>query len=138
MADDDEREHKVGYRSPPLHSRFRPGHSGNPAGRPRHAKNASTLIGAVLAERIAVRENGRLRKVSKLEASLKQLANKAAGGDTRAILAVIALGQGLEARDGASAPSVPLDEADRRVLDRLVARVSRAATRDDGGDDDEG
>lgn len=136
MTDDEYREHKVGYRSPPLHSRFKPGHSGNPTGRPRHSKNASTLIGAVLAERIAVRENGRLRKVSKLEASLKQLANKAAGGDIRAILAVIALGQGLEARDGGAAPSVALDEADRRVLDSLVARVNRAATGYDGGGDD--
>ncbi|QCI80353.1 hypothetical protein E6W36_15070 [Hankyongella ginsenosidimutans] len=77
-----------------MHSRFKPGQSGNPKGRPKKAQNASTLIGAVLGERIPVRENGRTRKISKLEASLTQLANKAAAGDVRAILAVVALAQG--------------------------------------------
>jgi hypothetical protein len=116
-------EEKVGYRCPPVHSRFQPGQSGNARGRPKAAKNASTLIDRVLAQRLPVRENGRTRKISKLEASLTQLANKAAGGDVRAILAVVALAQGIEAQRESSEPVVPLDEADRRVLDRLVDRV---------------
>lgn len=118
-----------GYRTPPVHSRFKPGQSGNPKGRPKKAQNASTLIGAVLGERIPVRENGRTRKISKLEASLTQLANKAAAGDVRAILAVVALAQGVEARGEPDQVAVPLDEADRRVLDRLIDRVrSKAGT----------
>lgn len=35
---------KVGYGNPPLHTRFKPGQSGNPSGRPRGSKNTSTLI----------------------------------------------------------------------------------------------
>jgi hypothetical protein len=120
-------EEKVGYRCPPVHSRFQPGQSGNARGRPKAAKNASTLIDRVLAQRLPVRENGRTRKISKLEASLTQLANKAAGGDVRAILAVVALAQGIEAQRESSEPVVPLDEADRRVLDRLVDRVRAKA-----------
>jgi len=120
-------EEKVGYRRPPVHSRFQRGTSGNARGRPKAAKNASTLIGSVLAERIPVRENGRTRKISKLEASLTQLANKAAGGDVRAILAVVALAQGVEARRDPDETIAPLDEADRRVLDRLVDRVRAKA-----------
>ncbi len=124
MADD-----RGGYYNPPVHSRFKPGQSGNPKGRPKKAQNASTLIGAVLGERIPVRENGRTRKISKLEASLTQLANKAAAGDVRAILAVVALAQGVEARGEPDQVAVPLDEADRRVLDRLIDRVrSKAGT----------
>ncbi|TXG83039.1 MAG: hypothetical protein E6R12_09960 [Sphingomonadales bacterium] len=83
----------------------------------------------MLGERIPVRENGRTRKISKLEASLIQLANKAAAGDVRAILAVVALAQGVEARGEPDQVAVPLDEADRRVLDRLIDRVrSKAGT----------
>lgn len=124
MADD-----RAGYRNPPVHSRFKPGQSGNCKGRPKKAQNASTLIGAVLGERIPVRENGRTRKISKLEASLTQLANKAAAGDVRAILAVVALAQGVEARGEPEHVAIPLDEADRRVLDRLIDRVrSKAGT----------
>ncbi len=33
----------VGYKKPPLHSRFKKGQSGNPRGRPRGSKNFSTL-----------------------------------------------------------------------------------------------
>jgi hypothetical protein len=126
MADD-----RVGYRHPPVHSRFKPGQSGNPMGRPKKAQNASTLIGAVLGESIPVRENGRTRKISKLEASLTQLANKAAAGDVRAILAVVALAQGVEARGEPEEVAVPLDEADRRVLSRLIDRVRSQAGADE-------
>jgi hypothetical protein len=42
-------------------------------------------------ERIAIKENGERRVISKLEAVLKQLINKAATGDARAIRDVIKL-----------------------------------------------
>ena len=38
-----------------------------------------------LSEEVAVRENGRRRKISKREVALTQLLNKAAQGDRRAI-----------------------------------------------------
>lgn len=119
----------VGYGRPPRHSQFKPGQSGNPKGRPRGARGATSLIAKTLGERIAVRENGRTRKISKLEASLTQLANKAAGGDIRAILAVVALARGTEARASLTdAPVLPLNDADRRVLDQLMARVRDQAS----------
>jgi hypothetical protein len=34
----------VGYGQPPVASRFKPGTSGNPKGRPRGAKNLKTLV----------------------------------------------------------------------------------------------
>lgn len=74
-----------------------------------------------------MRENGRTRKISKLEASLTQ----AAAGDVRAILAVVALAQGMEARGEPEQVAVPLDEADRRVLDRLIDRVRSKAGSDE-------
>ena len=122
MSARDEDKDFVGYGRPPRHAQFKPGVSGNPAGRPRHAKGAAMLIQSALYERIPVRENGKVRRLSKLEASLKQLANKAAGGDLRAIMAVITLGQGIDPGDTARA-MVPIDEADRRVLDLLIGRA---------------
>jgi hypothetical protein len=35
MTDDDARDYKVGYKKPPLHTRFKKGQSSNPRGRPR-------------------------------------------------------------------------------------------------------
>src|SRR5688572_30362761 len=35
----------VGYGRPPVHSRFKPGHSGNPRGRPKGARNRVQPLG---------------------------------------------------------------------------------------------
>ena len=60
-------DERVGYRRPPIVTRFRPGQSGNPRGRPRGARSVSTVIAAALSERVAVTENGQRRHISKLE-----------------------------------------------------------------------
>ena len=71
-ADKDGRgDERIGYRRPPLRTRFRPGQSGNPRGRPGGARNLSTVIAAALGEKVAVTENGRRRRITKLEAAIK-------------------------------------------------------------------
>jgi hypothetical protein len=79
------RDYEVGFGKPPKHTRFQKGHSGNPRGRPRGSLNTSTLLEQALKEKVVVSENGRRKKVSKHRAILKQLVNKAAQGDHRAI-----------------------------------------------------
>ena len=87
----DEREYSVGKGKPPQHTRFQKGQSGNPKGRLRGSKNVATLLAQVLRERVVITENGRRKTITKLEAMLKQLANKAASGDHRAIKLLISL-----------------------------------------------
>src|SRR5438309_11639007 len=84
-------EYRVGYGKPPQHTRFRKGRSGNPKGRPKRAESFARLARRTLNERIAIKENGERRVISKLEAVLKQLINKAATGDARAIREIIKL-----------------------------------------------
>lgn len=76
---------EVGYKKPPEATRFKPGESGNPKGRPKGAKNFATAIEEELKARITINENGKRRKISKREAIAKQLVNKAASGDSKAI-----------------------------------------------------
>jgi hypothetical protein len=78
-------DYEVGYGKPPRHTRFKKGHSGNPNGRPNGGKNAATLLNEALHEEVVVNENGRRRKLTKLEAAMKQLANRAAAGDHRSL-----------------------------------------------------
>jgi hypothetical protein len=75
----------VGYGKPPSHSRFKPGASGNPNGRPKGSLNLATVLQKALRERVTITENGKRRKITKLEATMKQLTNKAATGDMRAM-----------------------------------------------------
>jgi Family of unknown function (DUF5681) len=83
-------DYEVGYGRPPKHRQFRKGQSGNPNGRPRGSRNASTLLDEALKERVVVSEAGRRRGMTKLEAILKQLVNRAAQGDHRATQLLLA------------------------------------------------
>ena len=78
-------DYEVGYKKPPKATQFARGHSGNPRGRPPRAKNIAVLFNEVFDETISLNENGRPRTLSKREIAFKQLANRAAKGDYRAI-----------------------------------------------------
>jgi hypothetical protein len=77
MAGDDD----VGYRRPPKATRFKPGQSGNPKGRPRGSANLATDLAAELNEQITVREGGQAQRVNKQRALIKSLMAKALQGD---------------------------------------------------------
>ena len=81
----------VGYRKPPAATRFKPGKSGNPKGRPKGSANLATDLSAELGEQITVREGGRPRRISKQRALVKSLMAKALQGDVRATTALLAL-----------------------------------------------
>lgn len=80
----------VGYKKPPLHSRYRPGQSGNPRGRPKKASVGFELV-AELNRKVTVRENGVDQKLSKAAALAKSLIARALAGDMRAIAHLIRL-----------------------------------------------
>ena len=94
MSDDSSKpddDYRVGYRHPPLGTRFRPGTSGNPRGRPKGARKLATVLAAALAERVVVAENGCRKRITKLEAAVKQLVNRAASGNVRSMSLLLAL-----------------------------------------------
>lgn len=63
---------------------FKKGVSGNPKGRPKGSRNQSSLLEEVINALVSVTENGKKKMITKREAALIQLVNKAAGGDLRA------------------------------------------------------
>jgi hypothetical protein len=135
----------VGFCKPPERTRFRKGRSGNPAGRPKGALDLGTLLGKVLAEKVAVKDaSGRRRKISKLEAALTQLVNKAAGADLRAIRLLVDLdrrrradraadgdgrGEGIPATPGV--PGLPMDPSKLSTADlRILVEAGRIFDRE--------
>jgi hypothetical protein len=105
MSDDPSKpgdDYKVGYRHPPLATRFRKGTSGNPRGRPKRARNLATVVASALAERVVVTENGRSKRTTKFEAVIKRLVNRALSGDARSMSLLLPLIQAIEvpAREG--------------------------------------
>jgi len=77
-------EHDVGYARPPLHSRFKPGQSGNPKGRPKGRKNMGLILNDILKEPISIRKGNTIRKVSTAEAMVRGLVVRAMKGDAKA------------------------------------------------------
>ncbi len=82
-SSEDEPRYEVGYRRPPRHSRFKPGQCGNPKGRPKGSRNVRKVVESTLNQRITVREAGRERRISKLDAFVLSVANKAMQGDAK-------------------------------------------------------
>src|SRR5215213_6849934 len=75
----------IGYKNPPVHSRFKPGQSGNPSGRAKGSQNLKTLFHKILKEEVSLREGSDVRKVTKAEAVMRGLVIGALKGDTRSL-----------------------------------------------------
>ena len=126
MPHDDE---TVGYGQPPKQTRFQKGRSGHPRGRPKGAPNLATALARTLKEPVVITEHGRKKTITKFEAAVKQLVNKAASGEARAIAHLLAVVQVVESQHvDAHAPATqPLPEADQAVMARLLRRLTRQA-----------
>ena len=84
MTDSD---YEVGYKRPPRHTRFQPGQSGNPKGRPKQKKSLAIHLKETLFRPVTIKENGRRRKVPFIEALVNSLAQMAIRGPDETCLA---------------------------------------------------
>ena len=83
-------------------------------------------------ERVEVNEGGRRKTISKLDAALKQLANKAATGDLRAIPLLVDWFSKAQACLASSVPAdAALPEDDLKVLRGFYKRMSASKSGDD-------
>ena len=120
--------YQVGYGKPPAQTRFKKGQSGNPNGRPKGTLNLATVITKTLREKVVINENGQRKIVTKLEAAVKQLVNKAASGDLPAFRQLSGLVQMAEQWSGqAAAPTAVLSEVDQKVMLAIVRRYEQTA-----------
>jgi hypothetical protein len=87
----DREPYAVGYGRPPLHSRFKPGQSGNPKGRAKGTQNLRTIVKQVANEQILISEGNRPRRMSRLEALVRTTFTRAFKGDPKALQSLIVL-----------------------------------------------
>lgn len=113
----------VGFGKPPETTRFQKGVSGNPKGRPKGSLNVATAFTKALHEKVVINENGQRRVVTKLEAALKQLVNKAASGELRALRQLVELARDAEAKQNApGTQDKVLNDLDQEVMQGLMKR----------------
>ena len=73
--------------NPKNDTRFKPGQSGNPNGRPKKSTHPSSIgnsLGDILSEKMHIVENGKQRLITKEEALYRNTINMAFKGDMRA------------------------------------------------------
>ena len=120
--------YEVGYGKPPTHSRFRPGQSGNPAGRRKGVRNLKTDVMRTLTTPVKVKEGGRTRTRSTQEGcSSWCCARRRSEAIARALdrLLELALRFNNDAAEIGPAQALPAD--DQAILDAYVAEVAAAA-----------
>jgi hypothetical protein len=100
-------DYVVGYRRPPESTRFKPGESGNPKGRPKGSRSVGTVLLEIIQQKIAVTQNGKTRRLPLLEIMLRRLVNDAVRGEQRSIKFLLSL---LEHYGDSSQPAEQLAE----------------------------
>lgn len=113
---------KVGPKRPPKAHRFKPGHSGNPSGRPKGARNLGSDLADIIGRRIKVREDGKERRISRQEALLLSLYDKALRGDVRAATAIISMLSKLAPAHVETPEAPPLSQNDEHILADFLRR----------------
>ncbi|MET4330403.1 hypothetical protein ABIB80_006257 [Bradyrhizobium sp. i1.15.2] len=105
-----------GYGKPPQHTRFKPGQSGNPRGRPKGSLNFTTDLKTVLLAPVAVNDGGRSRRVTTQKAALLRLREKALKGDVRALDRFLSLAMAMSV-GSAEETATSLPPEDQAILE---------------------
>jgi hypothetical protein len=126
-------DYDVGFSKPPVHTRFQVGASGNPRGRPKGSKNLKSLARKVMNTKVLIRENGKVRMISKAEALVMTVFNRGLGGNdacARTSLNLIQLALDETEAGSASPESLALhSQDDLTVLGDLMKRYGGKAQR---------
>ncbi len=137
------KDYKVGYGKPPRHSRFRPGQSGNPSGRPRRSRNIDTIMREALYQTVQITRDGKTVRVPAFMALLLRVMKGGLEGDPRSTASVLKIAmllhdiqsrQAAQGDDGDAGASAPLEEVDKEVLRHFAELVRDGGFGEDGGE----
>jgi Family of unknown function (DUF5681) len=121
----------VGYARPPTSSQFQPGRSGNPKGRPKGTRNASSMARDALERTINVKVKGSWKKTTVRKAAYRRLGDRAVAGDAKALDYLLSLESEERLPGSDHAQTQPLSVKDFELLqgffDRRRASVPQQA-----------
>ena len=83
MDDNSKSGYSIGYGKPPEETRFKPGRSGNPRGRPKNSRNYKTVMNKLLKERVKTEPLG--WRQPNIKVVMQKLVDQALEGDWRAL-----------------------------------------------------
>lgn len=84
-------DYSVGYGKPPLKTRFKPGVSGNPQGRPKPKKDLRADIHRAFTDKITIKVGDHSSKVTRVAGIVRRVLESAIKGDNRAAITALKL-----------------------------------------------
>ncbi|MGH7488300.1 MAG: DUF5681 domain-containing protein [bacterium] len=130
---DDNQEEKPGFANPPSQHRFKRGQSGNPKGRPKGSRNLKTDLAALLKGNVEIIVNGKRRRITRQEAVLLSLFQKAISKESKAAKMLLDLVIKLQMPDDRPESEAALSQSDRNIVDNYLRRNGHIAS---GASDD--
>ncbi len=127
---DQESVYEVGYKKPPKSTRFQPGQSGNRKGRPKGAKGLSKVYMEEANQRVPIRIGDRTAKVTKIEAIIKRLLQKALEGNIPALGKVIEIARMVEPQQMQQQIEQTISADEQKIIKEYMKR------RQNNGDSD--
>lgn len=126
------REYSPNYRKPPKDGQYKPGQSGNRRGRPKTpTPGFDELVRAELSSIVEIRQNGKMKRIRKLDLIVKQAIDQAAKGNIRflklltEISAFREIMESPERRPWNSAQQKFLDDTRQEALEIIAERQAR-------------
>lgn len=119
-------KYNVGYGHPPKHTQFKPGQSGNPKGRPKGARSASSIATEILNQKLTLK-NG--HKITCREALIHRLRENALKGDRHALDRLLALDANAQIEN--AAPETTLTPNEIKTLEGLTAAFANSPKKND-------
>ena len=116
--------------------RFAQGNRANPNGRPRRGRSVNETILREIKAPISVTENNKRKRISKLQANAKQIANLGASGDLRAAKMAMDLAIRAEGAQVSESAPLPITQNDRAIVERFIARLGLTQMTGDADDSD--
>ena len=121
----DEPTEKVGPGKPPRHTRFKPGQSGNPKGRPKGSKNFATILQQQLTKKITITVDGKPRRMTIQEVIARRLATDSMKGTTKAMELLIRLTSAKSGEDANKEAARDTVLPDKDALRRIQKRIAK-------------
>lgn len=121
-------EKPVGYKNPPLKSRWKKGGpSPNPRGRPKGSESLTTILKRELGRRYSITEGGRRKKIKALDIIITQAVTDTMKGKVKAFDRLITLTRlaGMFDEEPQTITEQSLTPEERHMIDALFAKKKK-------------
>jgi hypothetical protein len=124
----DNLDYPVGYKRPPLHTRFKTGQSGNKKGRPKKLATFADVILKQLRKIVTISIGGKVQKISMLEAIALKHVSQAANGNHKSTALLLDLLKPTEDDRGNHLPELLQELRSQDAANESADRVSFCLT----------